>query len=146
MNPKPTTTLILTDGTVTKTVSFSIPIDGIPLELFDFLKVLEQAAESGKYPMNNWLKSDGHSTTEKTMHDKMFHHLARSFADPHGTDTDSKLPHELQLQCRAGMVHVRRTLDIIHPDDAHCQAIDFGDYKTVCGIPNCTQCRREANE
>lgn len=112
-------------------VHTDLPPEAIPIELFDFLKVIEAGAK--KYALNNWLKPDGGSCDEKTMHDKMFHHLARSFwaGEVQHTvlDAESGLDHLLHLACRALMLYTRRKRGIIHSVDDKIFYDSVGDQK-----------------
>lgn len=93
---------------------FDLPYEAMPLEMFDFIKIIEIGAK--KYSMNNWLEPDGNRSSEKEMHDSMFHHLAESFAGVR-EDKDSKLDPLLHLACRALMLYTRRQRGLVHPDD-----------------------------
>jgi hypothetical protein len=93
---------------------YELPGHAIQPEMFDFLKIVSMGAK--KYAMNNWLESNGKRSSEKDMHDSMFHHLAESFAGQR-QDKDSKLDPLLHLACRALMLYTRRQRGIIHEDD-----------------------------
>jgi hypothetical protein len=77
----------------------------LKLELFEFLKVVENGAK--KYALNNWLDPKGQSVGHKDMHDKMFHHLSRSFTNETRQDEESKEDHLLHLATRAMMLYTR---------------------------------------
>ena len=96
-------------------MKYGLPGGAIPLEMLDFLKVVKMGAD--KYAMNNWLEPDGHSSSHADMHDKMFHHLARSFANHNELDDESALDHLLHVACRALMQYTRRTCGIQHTAD-----------------------------
>ena len=88
----------------------------IPVEMFDFIKVLQQATTSGKYPENNWLEPEGIGTNKKHMHSAMFRHLAESYSGSQ-VDKESGLHPLLHLACRAMMSYCRQTNNIINSQD-----------------------------
>ena len=105
----------------------------VPEEFEDYKKVLEMGAN--KHGANNWLEPNGAKSSFKQMHDSMFHHLARSFADSYywynletkqchsyeggltRIDEESDLDHLLHLICRAQMMYTRIKRNIRHEDD-----------------------------
>lgn len=99
---------------VAPTLDYGLPLTAIQPEMFDFLKVVSVGAK--KYSMNNWLEPSGKRSSEKDMHDSMFHHLAESFAGQR-QDRDSGLDPLLHLATRALMLYTRRQRGIIHEDD-----------------------------
>jgi dATP/dGTP diphosphohydrolase len=88
----------------------------IPEQMFDFYKVLEQSALSGKYEANNWLLPDGNGCDHKSMHASMFRHLAQSSVGIN-KDYHSGLHPLLHLACRALMVYCRNTKNLVHSKD-----------------------------
>lgn len=88
----------------------------IPIEMYDFAKVLARSASSGKYPPNNWLQYDGKKCDHKSMHDSMFHHLAESYSGV-TKDRESGLHPLLHLACRALMMYTRYENQLVHPLD-----------------------------
>lgn len=98
----------------------------LPAELDDFKQVLIQAAQSGKYQVNNWLEPDGKKQSRRENFNSIMHHLV---ADMLGEeiDKDSGLPHLLMAQCRIGMAHTRRKRSIVHPLDK--QDAVFSEWK-----------------
>ena len=91
-------------------------------EFLDFLKVVANGAKKYPPPVGaraNWLTPNGGTSSHKDMHDRMFHHLARSFANFERQDNESGLDHLLHLACRAMMVYIRISRDIRHDDDVH---------------------------
>lgn len=94
---------------------YELPMDAIQDEFFDFLKIVANGAK--KYDMNNWLEPDGKSTSHEDMHNKMFRHLARSFANHGRKDKESGEDHLLHLITRAVMYYTRHVKGIKHPKD-----------------------------
>lgn len=88
----------------------------LPVELDDFKQVLIQAAKSGKYPPNDWLKPEGGKQDRRTQFNSIMHHLV---ADLMGIerDEDSNLMHLEHAMCRIGMEITRRKRGITHPID-----------------------------
>jgi len=95
---------------------YDLPPEAIKPEFFDFLEIVSLGAK--KYAMDNWLEEDGKRSSEKEMHDSMFHHLAESFVGgATALDSESKKDPLLHLQCRAAMLHTRRFRNITHLRD-----------------------------
>jgi hypothetical protein len=94
---------------------YNLPEEAIQSEMFDFLRIVALGAR--KYAMNNWLEEDGKRSSEKEMHDSMFHHLAESFTNSKARDKESDLDPLLHLACRALMLYTRRQRNIVHPKD-----------------------------
>lgn len=80
-----------------------------PLELFDFLQVLVDSANLGKYPENNWLRegSKAINSDSRSMCASMFRHLAEA-STGRKKDKDSGLHPLLHLASRAMMLYVRK--------------------------------------
>lgn len=80
-----------------------------PLELFDFLQVLVDSANLGRYPENNWLKEgrEAINSDSKSMCASMFRHLAEA-SSGRTEDKDSGLHPLLHLASRAMMLYVRQ--------------------------------------
>lgn len=83
-------------------------------EMLDFIEIVLMGAK--KYEPEGWLKPDGIKTSEKEMHDSMFHHLASSFCTK-DVDAESGLDHLLHIACRALMLYTRRQRGIINDQD-----------------------------
>ena len=96
-----------------------------PEEMLDFIKVLLFGAS--KYESNNWLTPNGHNSDFKTAHDRMFHHLARSFSQGYTTYKtifgnyremdESGMDELLHLQVDAAMMYTRIARQIKHESD-----------------------------
>lgn len=101
----------------------------LPIELDDFKEVLLQAARSGKYPPNDWLKPDGKKQDIKTQYKSISHHMIDgiegALKGELAIDKDSGLASILHAICRLNMLYVRLKRGIIHPLDTD----DFTDYK-----------------
>jgi len=94
----------------------SVMNDEIPEEAKEGIRrIFEIGAK--KYARGNWLEPGGKRSSEKDMHDSMFHHLAQSFAMPGSKDAESGEDHLLHLITRAIMLYTRRVRGIFHPDD-----------------------------
>lgn len=78
----------------------------IPEEMYDFVKVLDKSAESGKYPANNWLEPNGMSCEPRAMYASMFRHLAEANCGSI-EDKDSGLHPLLHLATGALMMYTR---------------------------------------
>ena len=102
--------------TLYKHVHEIAPTVTIPQELLDFLQVLQDSANAGKYPADNWLDEDGRGCGHKEMHASMFRHLANSCAG-NRLDNDSGRDHLLHLAARAMMLYVRLSKGFEHPTD-----------------------------
>jgi hypothetical protein len=100
----------------------------VPKEMYHFLKIMELGAK--KHGANNWLNPNGKRSSEKDMHESMFHHLAESYAlgqlyknNPVSKvsgikDKDTGLDPLLHLACRALMMYTRRQKLIVHEEDS----------------------------
>lgn len=90
-------------------------------EFLDFLKVVEfgrlKHPTMDKGSRANWLEPNGSKTSHKDMHDSMFHHLSRSFANINREDHESKLDHLLHLICRGVMMYIRIKRGIKNKED-----------------------------
>lgn len=93
---------------------YHLPSEAIRPEFFDVFKIISMGA--GKYKLNNWLTPDGARTSEKEMHDSMFHHLAQSFSNG-DADKESGEDHLLHLATRALMLYTRRQNGIRNSKD-----------------------------
>jgi hypothetical protein len=87
----------------------------VPDEMLDFQKVMAFGISKG-YEPDSWLLKNGAKTSNKDMHDSMFHHLAESFAGQ-TKDKESGLDPLLHLACRALMLYTRRQNGIINDKD-----------------------------
>ncbi len=87
----------------------------VPDEMQDFKKVMAFGISKG-YEPDSWLLKNGAKTSNKEMHDSMFHHLAESFAGQ-TRDAESGLDPLLHLACRALMLYTRRQNDIVNDQD-----------------------------
>lgn len=79
-------------------------------EFLDFLDVVEMGRIKHPAPPKtraNWLTENGSTTSHNDMHDRMFHHLARSFANNGRLDDESGLEHLLHMICRGIMTATR---------------------------------------
>ncbi len=106
---------------------YKLPTAALPGEMLDFIKIIKMGAE--KYALNNWLNQDGTKTSEKDMHDSMFHHLAESMVEGKNAnemhenlrdfvvDKESGMDPLLHLACRALMLYTRRQRGLVHPED-----------------------------
>lgn len=92
-----------------------IKIDGytitIPECMLDFLKVLQQSADSGKYEPDNWLKKDGVGCDHKSMYASVHRHVAYCSASQY-IDKDSGLDHRLHAAVRLLMDYTRDKLGL----------------------------------
>lgn len=88
----------------------------LPDELFDFVKVLQQAADSGHHEKDNWLKPDGRKCSRKDMYASIFRHVAEAYCGS-THDKDSDLHPALHAMIRLGMVYVRWCKGLVHPND-----------------------------
>lgn len=105
-------------------------------EMLDFLEVVRRGRIKHPDPpvgaRANWLSESGSTSSHKDMHDRIFHHLARSFATPLSKfpstdetdpyplsrlDDEFKLDHLLFVQCRAMMMYTRVKRRLIHNED-----------------------------
>ncbi len=87
----------------------------VPDEMQDFKKVMAFGISKG-YEPDSWLLKNGAKTSNKEMHDSMFHHLAESFSGQ-TRDAESGLDPLLHLACRALMLYTRRQNDIVNDQD-----------------------------
>lgn len=114
---------------------YDLPEEAVQPEMLDFFKIVSMGAK--KYAMNNWLLPDGKRSSEKEMHDSMFHHLAESYATAqlilknpinssikekaetlkYIADKESGLDPLLHLSCRALMKYTLRQRGIVHERD-----------------------------
>jgi hypothetical protein len=85
-------------------------------EFRDFVQVLLHSANTGKYPLKNWLNKDGRRSTFREYHDSAFHHLAKSFAGIR-YDNETGLDHLLHVAANAMMLYTRLKRGIKHPND-----------------------------
>lgn len=88
----------------------------VPACMFDFVNILINAAESGKYPLDNWLEQDGHTMDMENNHVSMSRHLRASWAEEE-KDKDSGLHPALHLACRGLMRYTRWKLGLQHTKD-----------------------------
>lgn len=123
---------------------YQLPTEcAIPNEFFDFLKILSLGAK--KYAPNNWLERDGKKSSEREMHDSMFHHLAESFAGQ-STDIESGLDPLLHLACRALMLYTRRQRGIVHEADILLAANRLDGLKQLLGLLSSEKDQKERHE
>lgn len=78
----------------------------IPECMFDFLKVLQQSADSGKYEPDNWLQKDGVGCEHKTMYASIHRHVSNASCGLY-PDHDSGLDHRLHAAVRLMMDYTR---------------------------------------
>lgn len=88
----------------------------IPQEMFDFLQVLQQAANSGKYVEDNWLQIDGKGMNRLHNGTSMQNHL-NQYRQGASSDPDSGLDPLLHLAARALMAYTRKKKGLNHPLD-----------------------------
>lgn len=91
-------------------------------EFLDELLVIENGAKKHIAPPGtraNWLQPEGSTVSHKDMHDRIFHHISRSFANYERNDYESGLDHLLHAICRAKMMYVRIKRGLKHSDDVH---------------------------
>lgn len=98
----------------------TIKIEGytitIPYFMLDFLKVLQNSADSGKYEPDNWLNEDGKGCGHKAMYNSIHRHISHCSVGDY-IDKDSGLDHRLHGAVRLLMDYTRAELDLIHPED-----------------------------
>lgn len=105
-------------------------------EMLDYLEVVRKGRIKHPDPpvgaRANWLSENGSTSSHNDMHDRMFHHLSRSFSSPMNVgripaaiigdayrrlDSEFELDHLLFVQCRAMMMYTRIKRGIKHPED-----------------------------
>lgn len=91
-------------------------------EMLDFLDIIEFGKMKHPDPpvgaRANWLLPDGSTSSHIEMHDRVGHHVARSFADPFGLDAEYPRDHALFAICRLVMIYIRRKRRLVHINDS----------------------------
>jgi hypothetical protein len=95
--------------------------------MLDFIDVLVHSAESGKYPLNNWLEPNGKGCDRKSMYGSMFRHAAESYCGV-TADRDSGLRPRQHAICRLVMDDVRSLKGLKHPADPSEYIDDLADW------------------
>lgn len=88
----------------------------IPAEMYDFLVVLQDSADSGKYESDNWLKPDGNSIDNKSNYASIFRHVAEASTGSTQDKQSGRHP-ALHAACRLMMTYTRWKKGLIHPLD-----------------------------
>lgn len=102
----------------------------------DFIKVLENSADSGKYALNNWLEQNGKGCDRKSMYASIFRHNAEAYTGV-TFDKDSGLDPDLHASCRNIMSYTRKQMGLVHPNDAPKEVPDLSrDFFVFKGEDN----------